>query len=127
MFLAWGASDWIFGNQQVATNEALRQEFLNQPPLLEEDANILLYCVVRRTSGFTHCLSSVKVGDVVEVLQEGVGPDQAYNLCRLPAHSNHDMATDTCGWFPIRWLQRLDDYENMIEQQQQQTSEEETK
>jgi hypothetical protein len=73
-------------------------------------------------------LSSVKVGDVVEVLQEGVGPDQAYNLCRLPAHDpNHGMATDICGWFPIRWLQRLDDYENMVVEQQQQTPEEETK
>jgi hypothetical protein len=126
MFVAWGASKWIFGNQQLSKNEQLRQEFLSTLPDndatnngdtddTDDDGVILFHCVVRRTTGFTQGLSGVQVGDVVEVLQEGVGPEGLYNLCRLPA--KHSMGTDTLGWFPTRWLQKLDDYEIMVQEQ----------
>lgn len=79
----------------------------------------LFHCVVRKTSGLTHCLSGVRLGDVVEILEEGVGPDKAYNLCRLPAKDNEaSLSRDTYGWFPIRWLQKLEHYESMVREQQ---------
>eukprot|EP00980_Cylindrotheca_fusiformis_P000604 scaffold154_cov129-Cylindrotheca_fusiformis.AAC.21 len=120
MFLGWAASDSIFGNRQIGQNERLRQEFLqsSSSSLVDEESTpILSYCVVRRASGVTHCLTSVQLGDVVEVLQEGVGPNRAYNLCRLPADPNEPLSTDIYGWFPTRWLQKLEDYDKMVQEQ----------
>jgi len=58
------------------------------------DAPVLFHCVIRRAyksmSG-SHGLRGVEVGDVVEILQEGVGPDKAYNLCRLRGKKNGSM------------------------------------
>ncbi|MGK3758052.1 MAG: hypothetical protein ACI8RD_010366 [Bacillariaceae sp.] len=68
------------------------------------------------------------------LIKEGVGPDRQYNLCRLPAKSSPSsseeesesspslslslsLSTDTYGWFPVRWLQKLDHYESMVQKQ----------
>jgi hypothetical protein len=87
MFAAWGASEWIFGNQEKKMNEKLRTLFLNNMELTNtaekhvvssssslESKPILFYCVIRRNTGFNHCMTGIQVGDVVEVLEEGVGP-----------------------------------------------------
>ena len=116
MFLAWSVSDSIFGNRQIGKNETLRKEFLSQPTDFENQP-VICFCVVRRTSGITHGLSGVQIGDVVEVLQEGVGPDNLYNLCRLPADPTHELSEDIYGWFPTRWLQKLDAYDKMVQEQ----------
>ena len=69
-------------------------------------------------------------------VKEGVGPDRQYNLCRLPAKElssssssaseeeselesppSLSLSTDTYGWFPVRWLQKLDHYESMVQEQ----------
>lgn len=117
MFVAWGVSDSIFGNRQVEKNENLRQEFLSQNFLAVEMLPVICLCVVRRNTGFTHCLSGVQIGDVVEVLQEGVGPDRMYNLVRLPTNADAPMSTDIYGWFPTRMLQKMDDYDKMVQEQ----------
>lgn len=85
MFLAWGASDSIFGNRQIGANNQLREEFLSNPleRQRDEDLPVLFYCVVRNVSHATHCLAGVQLGDVVEVLAEGVGPNRLFNLVRL--------------------------------------------
>lgn len=128
MIIAWGASDFLLGNQQTDKNEQLRrkceQERSGVVHSIDNDDDVLFYCVIRRNRGFTHCLSGIQVGDVVEVLQEGVGPENLYNLCRLPASTNVDLATDTVGWFPIRWLQKLDDYDRMVQTQLENLEEE---
>jgi hypothetical protein len=131
-FATWGVSDWVLQDKQQQKNENLRKEFLRrqQKAWNEHDKNTnsnaneeqndgsspetpLFYCVIRRAQGWnvTHCLTGAKVGDVVEVLQERTGPKGEYNLCRLPARNGMD---DTIGLFPIRWLQRLDNYQDMI-------------
>ena len=120
MFMAWGASSWVLSNQQIETNEKLRQAFLRQSSSAVGEYDtmpVLFHCVIRRSSGFTHCLSasSMQIGDVVEVLQEGVGPEELYNLCRLPA--KHEMQSDAIGWFPTRWLQKLSNYDMMVQEQ----------
>ena len=127
MFAAWGVSDWIFGNRTKGQNEGMRKDFVADQRGKDDEmddwlANLevkptLFHCVVRKTSGITHCLSGVQLGDVVEILQEGVGPDKAYNLCRLPAKDDASLSRDTYGWFPIRWLQKLDHYESMVRKQ----------
>jgi hypothetical protein len=121
MFLAWGASDSIFGNRQVGKNEELREAFLSQYSSGLELLPVVRLCVVRRNTGFTHCLSGVQIGDVVEVLQEGVGPERSYNLCRVPANPEDPMSTDIYGWFPTRWLQKLDNYDQMVHDQLKQS------
>ena len=138
VFASWGASDWMFGNRTKGHNEGLRQEFLaeQQEQSRGNDAETysdgwlalldgkptLFHCVIRKNSGLTHCLSGVQLGDVVEVLEEGVGPEKAYNLCRLPAKEEtagqSSLSRDTYGWFPIRWLQKLEHYESMAREQQ---------
>jgi hypothetical protein len=120
MFVAWGASDWVLGDQQTSKNEELRKELKASVNLDQYmDAETKLYCVVRRSQGWnvTHCLTGVQLGDCVEVLEEGVGPNQGYNLCRLPADESSTIQEDVIGWFPIRFLQKLDDYDRMLEQQ----------
>ena len=123
MFIAWGVSNWIFGNRELKQTEALRNEFLAQQQQQQQQGSdaatrsdeVLCYCVVRRDKGFAHSMTGiVKVGDVLEVYQEGVGPNGLYNLCRLPADPNDPLAIDTWGWFPTRWLQKLEDYEAIL-------------
>lgn len=58
------------------------------------------------------CLTNLKVGDVVNVLQEGVGPNNKYNLCsieRSPAAAS-TAAEEKCisvGWFPCSCLEKI--------------------
>ncbi|KAG7350427.1 hypothetical protein IV203_009787 [Nitzschia inconspicua] len=121
LFAAWNISDYIFGNRQIGINEKLRQDFQQQHSVKDlDEMPAKLYCVVRKTHGFTHCLTGVRIGDIVEVLEEGVGPQNAYNLCRLhpPSSSNDDdknddVSTVRYGWFPYRWLETLDHYNAM--------------
>jgi hypothetical protein len=120
LFGAWHLSDYVFGNRQIGLNERLRQDFQQQYSLETlEPMPPKLYCVVRKTHGFTHCLTGVQIGDVVEVLEEGVGPQKEYNVCRLPA-KNNNVSADIYGWFPFRWLQTLDHYQAIVRKQQEQ-------
>lgn len=131
MFAAYAAADFALGNRQLAGNEKLRQQFHAQ--LNKDDERslphrpALFYGVIRKSWGFTHCLgATIQVGDVVEVLEEGVGPDQQYALCRYPAiivadeakgsgDGNPPPLADMYGWFPMRWLQKLEHYQATVE------------
>ena len=141
VFAAYGISDWMFNNRTRGHNEGLRQEFLEEQHRRYENDNngnnylssletkpTLFHCVIRKNHGLVHCLPGVQLGDVVEILEEGVGPEHLYNLCRLPAKTvieNQEecdelpvIPRDSYGWFPIRWLQKLDHYESMARNQQ---------
>jgi hypothetical protein len=132
-FVAWSASEFLFDNQQTSKNESLRQEFEQWMRTTSHDIGTtqeqpILYCVIRRADGWnvTHCLSGAQVGDVVEVLQESVGPNREYNLCRLyRENSQQHQEQAVLGWFPIRWLQPLDDYDRMLQKQLEQLQKEE--
>mmetsp|Transcript_3268 Transcript_3268/g.7182 ORF Transcript_3268/g.7182 Transcript_3268/m.7182 type:complete len:242 (+) Transcript_3268:128-853(+) len=52
----------------------------------------------------------IKRGDVVEVLKAGVGPNQAYHLCRMREQKSDsiDSSAMVVGWYPIEYLERLD-------------------
>ena len=56
-------------------------------------------------------LRNCKVGDVVDVIEEGVGPDRMYNLCsitrRTPNTDNEQGVS--IGWFPTSCLQKVDE------------------
>ena len=96
MFAAWGASDWFFGNKIKGINEGLRKEFIaaatitanhqkaNNNNYNDDDDDddyyltvlekkpTLFHCVIRRDTGFIHCLSGVQLLDVVEVLEVSI-------------------------------------------------------
>ena len=97
MFAAWGASDWFFGNKIKGINEGLRKEFIaatitanpqkkaNNYNYNDDDDDdddyyltvlekkpTLFHCVIRRDTGFIHCLSGVQLLDVVEVLEVSI-------------------------------------------------------
>jgi hypothetical protein len=118
MFGACQLSDYIFENRQIGMNEQLRQEFEQHHSRCSVKVMPTLFCcIIRRTHGFTHCLSGVRIGDVVEILEEGVGPEQAYNLCRIPVDHRDSVSEEIYGWFPYRWLEKLDHYEEMVQKQ----------
>ena len=61
------------------------------------------------------CLKNVKVGDIVSVLEEGVGPGGQYNLCSIeritkkPGMDNADCdPTVSIGWYPCSCLQKIE-------------------
>lgn len=56
-------------------------------------------------------LRNCKVGDIVDVLEEGVGPDRMYNLCSITRRTpNNDKKQGvSIGWFPTSCLQKIDE------------------
>lgn len=82
-----------------------------------KDAPTLFNCMVLReykNMGGSHGLAGLQVGDVVQVLQEGVGPDQLYHLCRIDGSGRPIDNTITepplqIGWYPIAFMKRLED------------------
>jgi hypothetical protein len=63
----------------------------------------------------TKMLRHVRVGDVIQVLEADIGPDQAYHLCRhLTTTSDNkkkkeeqEVSVSSMGWYPIQYLQKL--------------------
>lgn len=50
-------------------------------------------------------LRDVKIGDVVDVLEDNVGPGGAYNLCRVA--SGEQDKKEQVGWYPIQCMQKI--------------------
>ena len=89
-----------------------------------KDAPTKFYCVVRERyqMGGTHGLKGngdwmepgenktksseegVHVGDILEVLEEGVGPDGHYNMCRKRDESSGRVVS--VGWYPIAYMEK---------------------
>mmetsp|Transcript_29400 Transcript_29400/g.53942 ORF Transcript_29400/g.53942 Transcript_29400/m.53942 type:complete len:261 (-) Transcript_29400:835-1617(-) len=89
--------------------------------------NPLFQCTIRKAPmNFDghKCLKNVRVGDVVGVIEEGVGPDGQYNLCSIVRKSNttakknnnggeDDDGNDSSenisiGWFPCSCLEKIE-------------------
>ena len=76
----------------------------------------LFQCVVRKVPqqfDGHKCLTNMKVGDVVNVLQEGVGPDNKYNLCSIERSDASSPNTSkekliSVGWYPCSCLEKIE-------------------
>ena len=45
------------------------------------------------------------------------GASEEESESELESHPSLSISTDTYGWFPVRWLQKLDHYESMVQEQ----------
>lgn len=62
---------------------------------------VLFQCIVRKIPPMfdgTMSLKGLYLGDVVNVLEENVGPDRMYHLCKIGKK---------VGWFPISHLEKM--------------------
>ena len=96
---------------QAIADEAKRQKLALRLKWREQPA--LFHCIVRRAyknMGGSYGLQNVHVGDVVEVLEEGVGPNKHYNLCRIRKKNldDDDDSEEQIGWFPISYMEKLE-------------------
>lgn len=57
----------------------------------------------------TKSLMGVEVGDVVDVLEEQIGPGGTYNLCRLVRQENDKKQESiiSVGWYPMSCLEKV--------------------
>ncbi|KAL7436344.1 hypothetical protein ACHAXH_007582 [Discostella pseudostelligera] len=88
--------------------------------MLEEglDSMSKFKCIIRKVPlNFDghKCLKNVKVGDVVSVLEEGVGPGGQYNLCSIDRdaattgmESSENEPRISIGWYPCSCLQKIE-------------------
>jgi hypothetical protein len=57
-------------------------------------------------------LRNIQIGDTVEILQEGVGPNRAYHLCRVKGSSktpsSSSSSSSSMGWYPIQYLKEIE-------------------
>lgn len=65
-------------------------------------------CVVRQEykMGGSHGLKGVKVDDILDVLEEGVGPGKYYNMCRRTDPETGNALS--VGWYPIAFLEKME-------------------
>jgi len=70
-------------------------------------------CIIRKvpqTFDGHKCLKDVKEGDIVGVIEEGVGPGGQYNLCsieRTKDSKEGDTKEVSIGWFPCSCLEKI--------------------
>ena len=52
---------------------------------------------------------NIKKGDVVEIIETQVGPDQRYHLCRMRGNKSdsNDSSATIVGWYPIQYLKKI--------------------
>jgi hypothetical protein len=92
-------------DESARQKQALVAAWRDQPALYE--------CIIRheyKNMGGSHGLVGVVVGDVVQVLQQGVGPNQQYNLCRIPRQRTIDGEEEppvAIGWYPMAFMEQI--------------------
>lgn len=52
----------------------------------------------------TKMLSNIRAGDIVEIMESGVGPNKAYHLCKRPAEGRRK---ESIGWYPIQFMENI--------------------
>ena len=70
----------------------------------------LFQCRVRKVHDLfdgPKSLKGVAVGDIVDIIEEGIGPGNAYNLCRHTPAEEGAVSTSSVGWFPMTCLEKL--------------------
>lgn len=77
-----------------------------------KDQPALFNCVIRREykqMGGSYGLRGILVGDIVEVLEEAIGPDKHYNLCRIQKDDGSGGNEEQIGWFPMSFMEKIEE------------------
>jgi hypothetical protein len=78
---------------------------------LHKNDPTLFNCVVRKVYKLqgSHSLMHVEQDDIVQVLEEGVGPDNLYNLCRKMQMTSdgQEQQVVSIGWYPVQYLEKM--------------------
>lgn len=72
-----------------------------------ESAPVLFECRVQKqykNLGGSHGLQNVQLNQVLQVLEEQVGPDKYYNMCRIVDDQGQTKAV---GWYPMSYLEKI--------------------
>jgi hypothetical protein len=89
--------------------ETARQKRLEILELHRNDPTIF-QCIVRKVYKMegSHSLMHVDQDDIVEVLEEGIGPDNLYNLCRkMQTTPDGEQQVVSIGWYPVQYLEKV--------------------
>ncbi len=114
------------GEQKEEMYRQLQREVKRDGEIAREDMikagldseKALFKCVVRRIPpNFDghKCLTDVSIGDVVDVMEEGVGPGGQYNLCSIRRKTQQIRCEDksesenrvSVGWLPCSCLEKV--------------------
>lgn len=110
----------IISNGDSMEQKLTRDQLLSQINSLDSDTArsdmalkykgrpALFQCAVKRIPPMFdghYSLVGVKVNDIVDILEENVGPDKLYNLCRPVKTVDEPL---TVGWFPKNCLERIE-------------------
>lgn len=97
--------------QAQVSFDAKQLEMDNKKLYKKEKPTIMFTCLVKRVPpNFDghKCLVGVEVGDILNVIEEGVGPGGQYNLCFVK-NDDRDSRSDemdvNVGWFPCSCLE----------------------
>jgi hypothetical protein len=89
--------------------ETARQKRLEILELHRNDPTIF-QCIVRKVYKMegSHSLMHVDQDDIVQVLEEGIGPDNLYNLCRkMQMTPDGEQQVVSIGWYPVQYLEKV--------------------
>lgn len=57
-------------------------------------------------------LQGVEQGDILDIIEEGVGPDESYSLCRFTGDKvENGITVGQIGWYPARCLKKMDSHQ----------------
>ena len=86
--------------EEQEQRQALLEEWKEKPSLFSAKA------VIEYKMGGTMGLRGVDVGDVMEVIQEHVGPNKGYYLCRTRDSLTGEVSA--VGWYPRSFMEKVD-------------------
>jgi len=114
------------GEQKEEMYRQLQREVKRDGEIAREDmmkagtdsTKSLFQCTVRRIPpNFDghKCLTDVRIGDVVDVMEEGIGPGGQYNLCSIRRETQQNKRDDnsgsknrvSVGWLPCSCLEKV--------------------
>lgn len=109
--------------QEIKETTAIRRHKL----MFENKDKPALYqgriTTVYKHMGGSHGLRKAKQDDVVDILQENVGPHGIYNLCRLyddkkkkPENPEQGRTVKSIGWYPMKYIEKIEEPEEIVEE-----------
>jgi len=107
--------------ESIALRKELRQKFLKSVEKQEEvrkemllkykDSKSLFQCEVMVAFPLDgeKGLQGVEQGNILDIIEESVGPDGAYNVCRFTGDKiKGGLKAGQVGWYPSRCLKKVD-------------------